>query len=42
MMNGDLSAWHWGFGFGHWGVGIVIWVVAIFMVVIIFRFLIKK
>lgn len=41
MMNGDSSAWHWGFGFGHWSVGILIWAVAILLIVVLFRALIK-
>lgn len=41
MMNGDLSTWHWGFGFGHWGIGILIWAVVILIIVALFRALIK-
>jgi len=40
--SGDMSGWHWGFGFGHWSLGILFWAVIIIALVYIVKSVLKK
>lgn len=40
-MMGDMSNWHWGFGFGHWGFGILFWLVIILAIAAMIKYLFK-
>ena len=42
MMNGEMSGWHWGFGFGHWIFGLLFWAVVILVIAVVVKYLIKK
>jgi hypothetical protein len=42
MMNGDMSSWQWGFGYGHWIFGVLIWGAVILLIAVAIKYLIKK